>query len=499
MTIFDNVFPLGFGTNRLPIKSASDEEGIEKSANLIADAIRAGVEFIDVTNTYSRGKAMDAVKRAFEIYKPIDGVTVKMRLSADKTAADAYNTAESILKQLGISHAKYFYFWSVFTYEEYLQTLKPGGVFEGALRLKKEGIIDNICFSTHAIPNDIVKMLESRNFDAVTISMNLLNSFSFNDVLRTADDLDIGVAVMNPLGGGIIPKNPEYFSFAKGSDDRDVPEAALRYVLAHKPIQIALSGISSHEELQRNLEAVSMEVEEKDEERLNRVNVSISGLENFCVGCNYCSGCLVDIPVMAIMRCRNNLQFKPADQNYAFLPEYVQQNIYVCGKIEQDFSVLFEDTVNPCIKCGKCEHNCTQHLNIIDAVADTYKRAEYSNWSRQDRINKLKEIIDNTPDNTIGIYPSGITSSTIRRFYEDNIEQFKCKIVSFDSNPSVWGSDDNGIMVYSPDDILDVHPDVIIITSYKFKNEIYENIKKYESYGIKIVKLSDDNELPWLL
>ena len=39
----------------------------------------------------------------------------------------------------------------------------------------------------------------------------------------------------------------------------------------------------------------------------------------------------------------------------------------------------------------------------------------------------------------------------------------------------------------------------MIITSYKFKDEIYEAIRQYEDEGIRIVKLYEDHELPWLL
>lgn len=85
-------------------------------------------------------------------------------------------------------------------------------------------------------------MLKSRAFEAVTISFSLLNSPRYHEVLRTAHELGIGVAAMNPLGGGIIPNNADFFSFAKSDDGEAVTEAALRYVLAHEPIQIALSG-----------------------------------------------------------------------------------------------------------------------------------------------------------------------------------------------------------------------------------------------------------------
>jgi hypothetical protein len=138
-------------------------------------------------------------------------------------------------------------------------------------------------------------------------------------------------------------------------------------------------------------------------------------------------------------------------------------------------------------------------LNIIEAVADTYRRAEYSGFSRQARIKRLTALIDNTQENTIGVYPAGITSLAVLRFYRENIGELKCRVVQFDSNPAVWGKSDNGTIIYSPDDITKVSPSIVLITSYIYKDEIYEAIKDYEDGDIRIVKLQRDNELPWLL
>lgn len=499
MTIFDHVFPLGLGTNRFPVKEPSDEEGLELSAQIVADAVKAGVNFIDVAHTYSRGTALEVLRRAFRQTGEFEGITIKTRLNLDKTADDVRRRAEGNLEAMGLSKATYFYCWSVMSYGEFESLFQKNGIYKGALQLRDEGIVDHLCFSVHAPADDVIKMLRSRAFEAVTISYSLLNALRYQVVLRTASELGIGVAAMNPLGGGIIPNNAEFFSFAQSNGDQTVSEAALRYVLAHKDIQIALSGVSSREELQKNILTATDVSPEPPVDRILRVNTHITQIENFCSGCGYCNGCPKGIPISAIMQCRNYLTFGSRDPNYAFANKTVQENIFALGKLEQEYSVLFETEENPCIRCGKCEQACTQHLHIMDAVADTYHRARDSAFSRQARIRRLKEIIDNSSENTVGMYPSGITCLAVRRFYEENIGPLNCRLVLFDSNPAAWGQEDDGLRICPPKEIPKIKPSTIIITSYKFKNEIYESIRQYEADGIKIVKLCQDNELPWLL
>ena len=66
MTIFDDIFPLGIGTNRFLIKDKQDEEGLENAALLVANALNAGASYIDVAASYSRGFAAEVCRRAFK-------------------------------------------------------------------------------------------------------------------------------------------------------------------------------------------------------------------------------------------------------------------------------------------------------------------------------------------------------------------------------------------------------------------------------------------------
>ena len=498
MTIFDNVFPLGLGTNRFLVAGPNDEEGLEQSANIVVQALDAGVNFIDVTHTYSRGMAFEVLRRAFQRTDKRPGVTIKTRLDLDKTADGVLRRAEFCLNSMGLVKAKYFYVWSLFSLDEFYRTIAPGGLYDGARRLQDEGIVEHICCSVHARPEEIIKIMESGAFEGMTISYSLINALRLDNVLRTAQEHQIGLAVMNPLGGGIIPKNPDYFSFSCNAEEKNTTQAALRFIQARPEIQVILSGVSTSAELEANLQAVQQRTAETDEARILRVTQQIKKLEHFCTGCNYCSGCPQGIPISDIMQSRNNMLFQADNTTYQAKSPETLKNIHLLSKLEGDFSVLFETPENPCIQCGKCEKACTQRLPVMEAIADTYQRAKDAGFSVKARKDRLDELLNGHGYQKVGFYPSGAYTQWVVSFYRRFFGEPPFEMELFDSNPSVWGTADGGVPVYGPDDILKEKPDCIIITSYKYKEEIYKSIRHYEGHGIRVMKFHKDQDVPWL-
>ena len=498
MTIWDGIFPLGLGTNRFPIQDAEDEKGIEESADIVLAALDAGVDFIDVTHTYARGMALEAVKRALKRTSSRPGITLKTRLDLDKTADDVRRRADFVLNELETDKLKYFFAWSVFSLEELHQIMLPGGLYDGAVRLKDEGIVEHICCSTHARPEEIVKIIESGAFEGITISFSLITALRYGDVLRAAGENGVALAAMNPLGGGMVPKNPDFFSFACMDKEEDTVSAALRFVKAHPEIQIVLSGVSSKDELDANIRTLTEPSRETDSVRISRATERIQGLDGFCTGCRYCARCPKGIPIPEIMQSRNNLLFEADDTTYQAKSRQTLEDIQFLSKLQCDFSVLFDTPDNPCIRCGKCESVCTQRLPIMDAMKDTYQRAGRSGFSVQARRQRLDALFNGHGYRKVGMYPGGIYTQSVLRAYSDFFGNPDFGICIFDGNPAVWGTADAGHTVYSPADIPKEKPDCIVITSYKFKNEIYDSICKYEAEGIVIVKLHPDTDVPWL-
>ena len=493
MTIYDNLFPLGLGTGRCDMRG---EQGFDDAVELIHSAIERGVNYIDNSDSYLCGKANSVLKEVFANTKKPYRVTLKSSYRIDKTADAVRKKAENSLKSMGIDRASFFIAWSIMSFSEFEAIMHKGSIYDGALKLRDEGLVDHICFSTHAPVPDIIKIMQAGVFEAVTISFSLLNSNIMLPVLEKAQELDIGVSVMNPLGGGVIPQNSDYFSFACGKDEDNTVQAAMRFVFAHRAVKIVLTGPSTIKELNENLDALTIKSSESDEERIRRVNISLKGFDNFCTGCDYCSGCPQGIPISAIMQSRNTLLFKPV-RMYNRDGEELLHNIQLFRKLAMNFSYIPDTPGNPCLKCGQCERKCTQKLHIIEMLDDTYKRMEKVNFSIIRRRERLESLLRGKGYKKVGFYPASGYTAFILEQYRNFFGEPEFEIIYFDSNSAMWGKSFDAKMVRPPSEIPEAAPDIILITNYIYEQEIFESIGHFHDAGIKILKLHGPDDVPW--
>ena len=490
MTVFDNYFPLGLGTSRF---SVIGEAEFENSVQLVLKAFECGINYVDTADIYSGRMAHAILKKALQLSKKKVDITLKSQYMYDKTADKTFATVERSLNNMGIKTATFFVCWNITSFEQFKCIMQKGSIYDAALKLKNEKIIEYICASVHVPPNDIIKIIESKVFEGITISYNLLNANSMQPVLDCALKHNTGIAVMNPLAGGLIPQNPEFFSYAKNSDDKSANEAALRFVKAHPAVKIVLTGINNETELNENLLAFSAKNYELDNERLERTLVFSGKIENYCTGCNYCEDCPKNIPVSEIMKSRNKLIFK-SSETYNRTESELVKNINLFYRCDY----LPETTENSCVNCGICEKKCTQKLNIINGISDFYERAQNCGYSLNARKKRIREIFENKNYKRIGLFPNGGFADLVIDLYRLVFGETNIEWLFFNNNNTMQGQVVNGIKVCSPQDISELKPDAIIVCSYRYENEIYANLKKYEDENIKVVKLHRENEVPWV-
>jgi hypothetical protein len=445
---------------------------------------------------YSAGGAHAALKLAFmQTNKPYS-LTLKVIHQSDKTADEARRRIESQLKSLGVDKAAFFVCWSVSSYEQFLEITRNGGVYDGALKLKEEGLIDHICCSLHASTEDSIKIIQSGAFETATVSFNLANAVQTIPILDSSLKHDVDIAVMNPLGGGGIPQNPEFFSFAK-SEGEDIVTAALRFAKSHPAVKVVLSGVNTVNELEESLKAFNEKSVEQDSERLIRVLNSVKDIDGYCNNCKYCDGCPVEIPVSQIMNKRNRSLFlKNTTQLYRRTDKELIKNInlfYGHGSSE-----WFPDSPkNPCTRCGQCESKCTQKLKIIESIEDMYSRAGECGFSLESRKEKLRELLYNKGYKKVGLYPKDRFADLIIKLYEQFFGKPDFEWIGFNSDPKMWGADTDGMTAHGPDDISKLNPDVIIVCNYVHEMVIYNDLLRFEDEGIKIVKLHRETDVPW--
>jgi len=116
----------------------------------------------------------------------------------------------------------------------------------------------------------------------------------------------------------------------------------------------------------------------------------------------------------------------------------------------------------------------------IDAYLNQFERNWNKSKSNFEWLNKYKKI---------GIFATGKYTEQFLGLYK----YFRTKdieIIFFDNDKTKWETNFYGHKVLPPEKILEQKLDILIISSQKFQDEIYESVRKYEQ-TIEIIKLYD--------
>ena len=125
------------------------------------------------------------------------------------TASEMRKTVENQLKDLQTDYFD-FYGWHGINNDELFQlSCKTGGAVEELLKMKEEGIIKHVGFSTHAPLHTIIKAIETGLFDFVNLHYYYFNQRNAGAV-ATAQKHDMGVFIISPNDkGGQLFKAPD--------------------------------------------------------------------------------------------------------------------------------------------------------------------------------------------------------------------------------------------------------------------------------------------------
>jgi len=366
------VSAIGLGTMRY------DEEDIlakryEKCAEIPLYALEQGINYWDTAPFYCHDKseavtgiALSQVKRS-DVY-----VTSKVNLGTldQDSSRDAFRRRlELSLKRLHTDYIDFYHMWCMLdlhSWEKPMESLY--GFFEEA---KSEGLIRNIVFSSHMQGNDIETVVATEKFKGMLLGYNALNYRFRQSGIRSAYENGMGVVVMNPLGGGMIPRNPESFAYLSEGTDLTVAQAALRFVASHQEITVTLAGCTTKAHIDDAVKAVEDLEERPAAQIVAEYEDKGVSLNNLCTGCSYCDACPKGIQIPKYMDAYN-------------------QNILTgddMGALERLKDHWGENwkMAETCIACQKCEKLCTQHLPIIDRLKEIagagYKQEQESTES----------------------------------------------------------------------------------------------------------------------
>jgi hypothetical protein len=349
-----DVSAIGFGGMRF-----DNPTDIDKNAALLKAAYDAGINYFDTAPGYCNDNSEDifgaGLKEMLKTRneKPFYVSTKSMKSEPALLRQDI----EKSLKRLGLDYIDFYHFWCIITLDEY-ELRKKNGVLKEFEKLKDEGLIKHICISTHLPGTEIEKVLADYPFEGMLLGYSAMN-FAYRDKgLDAAAKFNRGVVVMNPLGGGLIPRHPELFDFVKTQNDETAVQAALRFLINDERINIALVGFSSEQHLKEAISAVDG-FKPIPPETIAKIREGVKeSFDNICTGCQYCDKCPEGIPVPKMMDAYNRLMLS-------------DKSIDAVNQLRWHWGINLEDNyLDKCTKCGICEGACTQRLPIRERLEE---------------------------------------------------------------------------------------------------------------------------------
>ncbi|WMJ22574.1 aldo/keto reductase [Paludicola sp. MB14-C6] len=348
------VSAIGLGCMRYDDNDVA-EGNLEKCAEVALYAHECGINYFDTAPFYCNDKSETITGIALsQLKRDSYFVSSKTNMSTvgDVINADTFRKRlETTLTRLKVDYLDFYHLWCMLDLESYQKQREAlYGFFEQA---KAEGLIRNIVFSAHMQGAEIEKVVAENKFKGMLIGYNALNYRFRQSGIEAAHKNGMGVVVMNPLGGGLIPQNPETFSYLTKETDLNVAQAALRFVASHKEITITLAGCTTKAHVDDAVKAVENLVEKPASEINKELEGQGLSFNTLCTGCGYCKKCPMDIDIPKFMDAYNEKLLGSSP----------------LARIKWHWNESVENAAK-CIECGKCESLCTQHLPIIERLKE---------------------------------------------------------------------------------------------------------------------------------
>lgn len=360
----------GFGCMRLPMKN--NEVNTLEFSKMVDYFIDNGFNYFDTAHGYLGGKSETALKESLTSRYKRDKyiLTNKLTNFYFKKESDIRPFFESQLESCGVSYFDYYLMHAQSV--ENFAYFKKHRAYEIALELKEEGKIKHFGISFHdkaATLEEILK--EYPQIEIVQIQFNYIDydnpAVESRKCLEICQKYNKPVIVMEPVKGGNLANLPEDAKAILDKLYNGSPASyAIRYAASFDGIKMVLSGMSDMKQMQDNISFMK-DFKALNNDEMNAINKvkEIFQSKNMiaCTACRYCiDGCPMNIEIPNLFACMNSKKvFNDWNTDYYYNEVYTKNN----GK------------ASDCIKCGKCEKACPQHLPIRDLLVDVANEFEH--------------------------------------------------------------------------------------------------------------------------
>ena len=182
------------------------KKGQENIEAVLAHALKNGINHIETARGY--GSSEMQLGQALKMF-PRESYILQTKGPPKETVKEFLETFETSMKYLEQDYVDLFSIHGLNSPERIDMAMRPGGCLEAALKLKEQGRVKHVGFSTHAGTQDIIDLIESGAFEYVNLHWYFTNQLN-EPAIEAAARHDMGVFIISPSDkGGHLYKPPQ--------------------------------------------------------------------------------------------------------------------------------------------------------------------------------------------------------------------------------------------------------------------------------------------------
>lgn len=367
----EKIKKLGFGLMRLPQKDGKID--IEQTKVMVDKFLDAGFTYFDTAWAYAGSE--DAIRQALVERYPRERFQLATRNAAwinCKTREEAIAQFDTSLKQTG---AGYFDFYLLHNLgESRTKAFDDFDMWSWIQDMKEQGKIKHIGFSFHSTPEELEEILNKHpEMEFVQLQINYADWE--NPAIKSRECYEVArkhgkpVIIMEPVKGGMLANPPEQVQevYKQANPNTSIASWAIKFAASLDGVITVLSGMSNIEQMEDNISYMKdfTKLSDDEEATINKAQEIMKSIPIIpCTTCNYCAKvCPMKIGISGSFTAMNYLTL---------------YNDMGAAKHQEDWLVSGHGLkkAEECIKCGKCEQVCPQHIKIrqeLEKVAEKLK------------------------------------------------------------------------------------------------------------------------------
>jgi predicted aldo/keto reductase-like oxidoreductase len=365
-----DVSALGFGCMRLPCVGG-DQSAIreDEAVRMVRYAIDEGVNYVDTAYGYHGGNSERFVGRALaDGYRDRVKLATKLPVWLCKSCDDFDRLLGEQLERLATDHVDCYLLHSLDS--KSWSKVRDMGVLDFLAKQLELGKIRYAGFSFHDSYGVFTNIVDAFDWDFCQIMLNYVDVEYQAGLagLRHAASRGLAVVVMEPLRGGKLAANlPDEVvaALGTGSDGGEAwspAEWALRWVWNLPEVSVALSGMSSMEQVVDNIriasDAAPGALTQRQLAMLARAREAYTARTRVaCTECGYCQPCPQGVLIPDVFGLYN---------------EAGVFNAWEGSKRMYAGIVKASKDASRCAECGQCEAACPQRLHVIELLKEAH-------------------------------------------------------------------------------------------------------------------------------